>query len=173
MDSVNYVVGVASVWYNNKGIKDYIKLAHQIGNHIKVVLVGNGLNSKELRRHGIMIVPRTENIEELAAIYTSSKVVLNLSYQESFGLTSVEGYGCGKPTIVFNCTASPELVEIGKTGFVVEAGDTPGLVQAIGKILEMDQEKLSKECRQRAIDLYDKNNSYKKYLELYDSLVNF
>lgn len=171
IDGCQYVVGVASVWYKNKGIDDYKKLALRLGERIKVVMVGGGLDSTELAKYGVIVVPRTENVNELTAIYTGAEVVLNLSYQESFGLTSVEGYGCGRPTVVFNCTASPELVEGGKTGRVVELGDIDGLVRAIDELVLVNQQELSKECRQRAVEFYDKNKKYIQYVELYESLL--
>lgn len=171
IDKCHYVVGVASVWYKNKGVDDYKKLALKLGERIKIVMVGGGLDSSELAKYGITVVSRTEDVKELTAIYTGAELVLNLSYQESFGLTSVEGYGCGRPTVVYNCTASPELVVGGKTGCIVEPGDIDGLVKAIEELMLMNQRELSEECRQRAEDYYDKNKKYMQYIELYETLL--
>lgn len=172
IDGIRYVVGVASVWYTNKGLKDYIRLSEHLGKCVKVVLVGGGLKADLLRKRGIIVVPRTENVEELVAIYSNADVVLNLSYQESFGLTSVEGYACGRPTIVYDCTASPELVEDDSTGRVVEAGNIDGIVQAIDDLMSLNQKELADACRKRAVDNYDKNKKYIQYMDLYESLIS-
>ena len=58
---------------------------------------------------GIVAIPRTESVAELAALYAVADVVLNLSCEETFGLTTVEGFACGTPGIVLRATASPEL----------------------------------------------------------------
>lgn len=70
-------------------------------------------------------LPRTSNVQELVFYYSIANVVLNLSREETFGLTTVEGMACGTPSIVYNATASPELVN-DQSGFVVEPGDIKG-----------------------------------------------
>ena len=44
---------------------------------------------------------------------------MNLSVEESFGLTTAEALACGVPAIVYNSTACPEIVS-SDTGIVVE-----------------------------------------------------
>lgn len=58
-------------------------------------------------------LPITKDRNQLLKLYNAADIVLNLSYEESFGLTTVEGMACGTPSIVYNCTASPELVSPG------------------------------------------------------------
>ena len=60
-------------------------------------------------------------------------VTLNLSYQETFGMTTIEGMACGTPGIVYNKTASPELVSP-ETGYAVEAKNIKAIVKAVLEI---------------------------------------
>ena len=53
-----------------------------------------------------------------------------MSYQETFGLTIVEGFACGTPAVVYDNTALPELVD-SDTGLVVETGNMERLAEAI------------------------------------------
>ena len=173
LDGIDYVVGVATSWSARKGLEDYKVLASQLKNKAKIVLVGmNGKQAELMARLGIITIPRTENISELAAIYTGSIAVLNLSYEESFGLTSVEGYACGRPTIVYNRTASPELVENSQTGRVVEPRDIAAIIHAIDEFKSKNQLELSRQCRELAVSVYDKKESYGNYIRLYEELLN-
>lgn len=165
-----FVLAVASVWTSRKGFNDYIKLATILSSDLKLVLVGLSKKQAQGLPSNIIVVPRTQNVIELVQLYTEASIVLNLSYEETFGLTTVEGYACGTPGIVYNCTASPELVSA-KTGIVVEAGDIDGVNTAIKDLLNRDQEKLKKFCRQRAIEKYDKDICFNKYIDLYNRLL--
>lgn len=173
LEGIEYVVGVASSWGARKGLEDYKLLARKLDNKTRIVLVGiSGKMADEMKNYGIITIPRTENISELAAIYTGSIAVLNLSYEESFGLTSVEGYACGRPTIVYNCTASPELVESHRTGRVVEPRDITGILAAISDFRGTDQTVLRNQCRDLAVSKYNIEESYANYIKLYEELLN-
>jgi glycosyltransferase involved in cell wall biosynthesis len=85
-------------------------------------------------------------------------------------LTTAEGYACGTPAIVYNATASPELVTP-ETGRVVEPGDIQGVLSAVMEIKEKGKSWYAAACRKRAETWYDKNKNFKQYISLYDSLL--
>lgn len=168
--NTRFILAVATIWSSRKGLNDYIKLASILSKDLKLVLVG--LSDKQTKGlpSNIIVVPRTQNAIELSQLYTEASIVLNLSYEETFGLTTVEGYACGTPGIVYNCTASPELVSP-ETGCVVRAGDINGVNIAIKDLLNRDQIKLKKDCRQKALEKYNKDICFNKYVDLYNSLL--
>lgn len=169
LEDVSYVVGVATAWSERKGFKDYCRLVPLMPEGVKIVLVG--LNEKQLQeaaQYGIIGIPRTENVGELVALYNGASIVMNLSYEETFGLTTVEGFACGTPSIVYNATASPELVTP-ETGIICEPGDINGVAEAVRVLLA--KEKPIDACRKRAVEYYDKNDRYQEYLELYEELI--
>ena len=94
--------------------------------------------------------------------------MLNLSCEETFGLTTVEGFACGTPGIVLRATASPELVTP-ETGFVVEQGDVDGVLAAIEAIRSRGKAAFSSACRARALACFDKRERWADYLALYES----
>lgn len=169
LDETCYVVGVATAWSDRKGFIDYCLLEPQMPKRVKIVLVG--LNEKRLQeatKHGIIGIPRTENVSELVALYNGASIVMNLSYEETFGLTTVEGFACGTPSIVYKATASPELVTP-ETGIVCEPGDINGVAVAVRTLLS--KAKPVDACRSRAVECYDKNDRFQDYLDLYESLL--
>lgn len=89
-----------------------------------------------------------------------------IKWEEPFGLVMVEAMACGTPVIAFNRGAVPEVVENGKTGFIVDN------VWQMAKIIE-DIPKISREeCRKWA----EKNFTVKKmtdgYEEIYKKIIS-
>lgn len=164
-----FVIGVATAWSERKGFKDYCKLSALMPEGVKIVLVG--LDEKlcqEAEKFGIIGLARTENVGELVALYNGASIVMNLSYEETFGLTTVEGFACGTPSIVYNATASPELVTP-ETGIVVEPGDVDGVTKAVCQLIS--KEKPVNACRERAALYFNKDDRFQEYIDLYESLI--
>lgn len=166
-----FVVGVATAWSERKGLSDYKALSLQLSDRIKIVLVGlpERLN-KDMMQYGIIGIPRTENMQELAALYSEAEIVMNLSYEETFGMTTVEGFACGTPSIVYNNTASPELVTE-KTGIIVQPGNIAEVKNAINNILETGKPYYSGACRERAVRFFNKEDRFNEYINLYERVV--
>jgi putative colanic acid biosynthesis glycosyltransferase len=164
------LLGVATSWSIGKGLKDYFKLATQLPENCVIVLVG--LTKQQIQKlpNEIIGIERTESVKELAGLYSLADIVLNLSYQETFGMTTVEGFACGTPGIVYNLTASPELITP-ETGIVIEPGNISNLRNAIDEILSKGKEFYSSKCRERAEEMYSAKIQYEKYLALYEELI--
>lgn len=170
LDGNQYVIGVASAWSDRKGFTDYCKLVEKLPKGVKIVLVGlDKKKREEAVKYGIVGIARTDNVNELVALYNGASIVMNLSYEETFGLTTVEGFACGTPSIVYRATASPELVTP-ETGIIVAPGDIVGVAEAVTKLLA--KQKPSKACRERAVVYFNKDERFEEYLQLYESLVN-
>lgn len=164
------LLGVATTWNENKGLYDYIKLSYRLSENYKIILIGINRKLRKRLPQTIITIDRTNNLNELVDYYSMADVVLNLSYEESFGLTTVEGLACGTPSIVYDRTASPELIT-SQTGYVVKAGKIEDVVASINKIKNIGKEKYSIACRQRAISYYNMNNNFKAYVDLYNSIL--
>lgn len=166
----NVLLACATSWSNNKGFLDYIKLSKMLNKDYVIVLVG--LPSKLIKKlpNNIIGIPITYDIEELAKLYSLSSIVLNLSKQESFGKTTVEGLACGTPGIVYDVTASPELID-SETGIVVQKDDISQVCEAIYEIERWNKSNLQIKCRDRAKSFFDKNINFMKYIDLYKSLL--
>ncbi len=171
IEKYKVLLGVASGWNQRKGLDDFCKLAKIIPDDMRIMLVG--LTEKQSLGLPEKIIPvqRTESTEELAALYTVAKVVLNLSYEETFGMTTVEGLLCGTPGIVYDRTASPELIENKSIGRIVQAGNIDGVLQEVYSLLQEPEENYLSRCREYAISRFSEKNSYQKYIDLYEELI--
>ena len=165
------LLGVANDWSAKKGLNDYMSLAQILPKEFVIILVG--LEKAQIRQlpSNIIGLTRTTNREELVDLYSLASVVLNLSYEETFGLTTVEGLSCGTSGIVYNSTASPELLSK-ETGCVVGSGNIKGVKQAIEYICSKEKSVFSEICRLRAKTLFNKEDRYNDYFQLYNKLLN-
>ena len=117
---------------------------------------------------GIRGIQRTQNVNELAKLYSDSDVLINPTYADTFPTVNLEALACGTPVITYRTGGSPEAVDE-KTGIVVEQGDIGALADAIR---QMKESPLSSEaCRKRAEEHFDKDKCFAKYIELYDELL--
>ncbi|ADQ79110.1 glycosyl transferase group 1 [Paludibacter propionicigenes WB4] len=164
------LLGVASIWSARKGLNEFIELSKNVDCNTKIILIG--LNKKQIKAlpTNIIGLQRTESISELAEFYSVADLVLNLSSEESFGLTTVEGFACGTPGIVYNCTASPELITP-ETGLIVEKGNLVQLVAAIEQIKIKGKAFYSENCLERAQKFYNNQKQFNEYILLYEKLL--
>lgn len=163
------ILGVAGVWGKKKGIDDFYELSKRIKDDEVIVLVGLRTKQIENLPSNIIGISHTENQKQLKDLYATADVFLNLSPEETFGLTTAEALSCGTPAVVYNVTACPEVV--GDNGFVVRRNDIDGLLKIIGEIRRNGKKFYSKECRERAVKYFNKNDRFKEYVDLYEKVL--
>lgn len=171
IESKKLLIALATAWSEHKGLNDYKELVPILPDDVCLMLVG--LNKKQIVDipTSIIGIERTQDISELVELYSAADIVLNLSYEETFGLTTVEGFACGTPGIVYNSTASPELITP-DTGLVVGPGDIKGVAEAVNKILRNGKDYYTKACRERAVKFFNKDDRFADYIKLYEELLN-
>ncbi|MCX6238334.1 MAG: glycosyltransferase [Bacteroidia bacterium] len=164
------ILGVANLWNKRKGLDDFIKLNGLISENELIVLVG--LERKRFKSipSNIIVIPRTENVEELADLYSTADVFVNPTYADNFPTTNLEALSCGTPVITYNTGGSPEAINA-NTGIVVEQGDINGIYQGILQICHNGKNFYSDKCYERVVTLFDKEDRYREYLALYKTLL--
>lgn len=166
------VLGVSNIWNDNKGLSDFITLSQEPD--FIVVLVGlkpgqvKMLNGYSYKHCNIVPICRTQNQEELAMFYSLADVFVNPTYADMFPTVNLEALACGIPVITYRTGGSAEAVDE-KTGLVVEQGDVNALADAIRKLKKHPLS--SVDCRKRAVEHFDKEKCFEKYIELYERLI--
>lgn len=164
------ILGVASAWGANKGLFDFYKLRAMLSkDEYDITLIGLSQTQINQLPEGIKGVPRTNSVNELAQLYSVSDVFVNPTYADSFPTVNMEALACGTPVITYRTGGSPDMIDE-KTGVVVGQGD----VFAIKDVVKcMRKNPLSSlDCRKRAERLYDANERFKDYINLYEELTN-
>ena len=103
------LLGVANIWEERKGLKDFAALAPLLDDRYKIVLVGLTEEQTKGLPNNILCLPRTDNVRQLVEIYTAADLHLNPSVEETFGMTILEAACCGTPSIVYQGTACEEV----------------------------------------------------------------
>ena len=163
------IIAVSSVWYPNKGELDIYKLRTLLSeDEYEITMVGLSAEQAKNLPKGIRGIQRTQNVLELAQLYSDADVLINPTYEDNFPTVNIEALACGTPVITYKTGGSPEAVD-SKTGVVIEQGNLNALANAI--IQMKDKPLSSADCRKRAEEFFDKDKCFEKYVELYEELV--
>lgn len=170
-DSYHTILGVSSVWNRSKGLYDFYELRKRLDKErYKIIVVGLTKQQIDELPSDITGIERTNSIEELIRLYSSASVFINPTYADTFPTTNLEAIACGTPVVTYRTGGSPEAVTP-TTGVVVEQGDIEALANAVKKICSQGKEHFSENCRKHAVDNFDKNRCFDRYLQLYSELT--
>ena len=171
IDSRKYIVlGVASVWEQRKGLNDFITLSRTLSKDAIIVLVGVTAKQKAHLPHNILGVSRTNDVTELAELYTAADVYVNPTYADTFPTTNLEALACGTPVVTYRTGGSPEAIDE-LTGIVVEQGDLFALASAIDTVCKNGKAYYSDACRKRAVQHFNKDDRFNDYIRLYEEML--
>ena len=165
------VLGVASVWEERKGLKYFIELSKELSDDFKIVIVGVNEKQKKELPQNIIAITRTNNIKELAEVYTAADVFVNPTLEDNFPTTNLESLACGTPVITFNTGGSIESID-DNTGSIIEVGDLTKVSVIIGDKIKKYNRKNTIKCIERANTLFNKNDKYKEYINIYNQYFN-
>jgi len=168
------VLGVAVGYHDpRKGVKYIIQMAKDMGNDVKVILIGWEGKGDDSLRDSDNIIPLTVTVDlnQLAEYYSMADVFVLPSLAENYATVSLEAMACGTPVVGFDTGGTPEQLA-GCKGIAVPAGDQEAFTGAVRKALFgkcglLRGEELAKVIRQE--NSIEKMT--KQYMEIYQSLV--
>jgi glycosyltransferase involved in cell wall biosynthesis len=105
-----------------------------------------------------------------SGVYAAADVVCQVSrWEEVFGYVIAEAMSCGRPMVATRVGGIPELVEDGKTGFVVERGDAAAIADGILKLVADPalRERMGTAAREAARAKFDLEQNVERIIELY------
>lgn len=163
-------LGVASIWSREKGLDDFIKMAGMLNNDEVIVLVGLKEKEKKSLPDGIIGISRTENVRQLAELYSAADVFLNPTWQDNYPTVNMEAISCGTPVVTYRTGGSVESVT-DVTGKIVECGDVEGMIKVAREFKQKGKNHYTKVCREFAERNFRKEDRYMDYIRLYDELT--
>lgn len=164
------ILGVASVWDANKGLSDFLELSKKLNKTDKIVLIGLSKTQISQLPDEIVGIERTDSLETLIAWYSTADIYFNASYEESFGMTTIEAMSCGTPVIVYSATACSEPVTP-MVGYSVEKKDINAVKQAVEYIRTKTSKSFENNCRKHVLENFEKQDRLKDYFLLYQNLI--
>lgn len=156
-------------YHNNpyKNTKLLFKLAKELGNKkYKIIAIGFPENNiqEEMYMAGVYSIANASD-EELVSILNRSTVHVSPSLWEGFNLPLIEAQALGVPVVAFNIGAHPEVVNNGKSGFLVKNEE-----EFFNKIKLLSDTKLRKEFSNEAIK-FSSEFTWKKNFKNIDELI--
>ena len=107
------------------------------------------------------------DMETKVELYRKARCTLfPIQWPEPFGLVMIESLAAGTPVIAFRRGSVPEVIEHGRTGFIVD--DVDEMVEAIGHIGEIDPA----ECRRAAEERFGVAAFVRAHERAYRSLLD-
>jgi len=88
-----------------------------------------------------------------------------IQFNEPFGLSVIESMACGTPVIAFSKGAMPELIENGKSGFLVNNADEA--IEAVARIEDIDRA----DCRRHVERHFTIDRMVDDYIQVYETVL--
>ena len=156
-----------------KGILDAIHIAHTTGIKLKIAAkVGEeDADFYEQIVRPLLDGTRVEYIGEIddgakAEFLSGAHALLfPINWPEPFGLVMIEAMACGCPVIAYPNGSVPEVIEHGRTGFIV--GNVEAAVAACGRLGELDRTAVRARFEQR----WTAERMATDYISLYRGLI--
>ncbi len=109
----------------------------------------------------IEFVGEISDAEKSAFLGNASALLFPIDWPEPFGLVMIEAIACGTPVIAWRRGSVAEIIEEGKTGFIVETEDEA--MRALLKLHEIDRRTVRRVFEQR----FTAHVMARNYLRLY------
>ncbi|GEA17231.1 glycosyltransferase family 4 protein [Moorella sp. E306M] len=112
--------------------------------------------------------------EDLRLFYQISDVVVIPSILEAISLAALEAMACDCPVIATRVGGMPEIIQNGRTGLLVEAGNPEALAQAILKVGSFDkdrQREMGRTARQLVLDRYQWRKVAEATVKVYEEAI--
>lgn len=165
------ILGLASIWSKEKGWDDFMEMSKMLNENEVIVMVGVTEEQQKRLPENIVGIRRTENVRQLAELYSAAVAFVNPTWQDNYPTVNLESIACGTPVVTYRTGGSIEAVTE-KTGYVVEQGDVKGLLDAVREIERKGNLEYKADCRAHALANFLKEDRYADYLKLYENLTH-
>jgi glycosyltransferase involved in cell wall biosynthesis len=96
----------------------------------------------------------------------ASALLHPIQFDEPFGLSVIESMACGTPVIAFDRGSMPELIENGKSGFLVK--NVVEAIETVARIKEIDRAY----CRLHVERHFTVDRMIDEYIEVYETILD-
>ena len=164
-------VGNPSKWKGSDLIDEIIK---KLPPDVILYCLGGLRSSSKLPSGSNCTVLERHDPSEMADLYRSMDAVLVISRYESFGYVALEAMASGIPVIGFRASGTQEVCGTMDCALLSEMNDVDGVISSIAR-LSQDNElcrRLGNNGRRAAMEYYSEDKQVKKYIDLYEKLLN-
>jgi len=158
------ILGMADKWYDARNRALVSRLLGQNELDARYVIVGCKPHHEEFfGSFGcVTTLGYISDRRYLSDVYSAADVFLNLTHADTLPTVNMESICSGTPVVTFDACGSPELVDE-DSGIVVGEDDADGIIDALRRVRAGACEFSAYEKHTK----FDKNECYKKYLNIY------
>ena len=160
-------LAVASEWEDRKGYQTLTTIAEQLGDDVRLVVLGLTPAQIDALPDFMLKLPRTASTRELAQWYSAADCLVNPTLEDNMPLVNLESLACGTPVAVFRTGGCPECIT-DACGKVVPQGDVTALVEAV-RTLCAQKPTMQTACLAQA-ERFDANSCAQAYWALYQEV---
>jgi len=109
----------------------------------------------------------------LVTLYSAVDVMVVPSLQENLSNAIMESLSCGTPVVAFNIGGNSDMIEHKKNGYLAQAFSTIDLKDGIEWVLNNENyDELCVNAREKVLSEFDSVVVAKKYIKLYEEILN-
>ena len=146
-----------------------ITIAKRLGLRLKIAAKVDVADAAYFRDHIkpllddplIEFVGEINDAEKSAFLGNASALLFPIDWPEPFGLVMIEAMACGTPVVAWRCGSVTEIIEQGKTGFIVDTEDEAA--SAVLNLPQIDRRAVRQVFEKR----FTANVMARNYLRLY------
>jgi len=161
----------------NKGFNLLVEAIHKINyEDIEIVIFGSSQPERppnfKFRTH---YLGRLYDDISLVSLYNAADITVVPSLQENLSNTIMESLSCGVPVVAFNIGGNSDMIEHKINGYLAKPFDTEDLAQGIEWILSLSESEYNRLCRNardKVLKEFDSKIVAKKYIKLYEEVLN-
>ena len=164
------ILAVSNGWNSTKGLEDILWLRDKLSDEYVIVMIGVSPKQKKNLPQGIIGICKTENVKQLAELYSMADMFLNPTYQDTLPTVSIEALACGTPVISYDTGGSADIVDE-NVGILIERGNRDTLLSSIKEIKSRGKVAYQESCREKALNIFNNQKCFADYLKLYKELL--
>ncbi|WP_376098579.1 glycosyltransferase [Roseomonas sp. CCTCC AB2023176] len=146
------VVAVRGFGSPLKGTAELVQALEAVTAPITLLLMqDDGAFDRLIGRHRIVSLDWSNDEEALIRAYAAADLFAMPSTGEAFGMMAVEAMACGKPVVVFEGTALPEVTFAPECGIAVPLRDVAALAAAVQYLATDEADRLARGRRAREL----------------------
>lgn len=158
----------------DKGVLDAIRIARASGRQLKIAARINKVDqdfwdsriAREIDDDQIQFVGEIGDHQKAEFLNGAAALVFPIQWPEPFGLVMIEAMACGTPVIGYDCGSVSEVVDEGRSGFVVQ--DVESATAAIARLGELDRT----EVRACFEERFSSHVMAERHVKLYSDIIH-
>ena len=148
-------------------------LAAEMEGELEIILMGSdAAELSALSPVPVRALGYISGAAELAVAYSCADLFVIPSLEDNLPNTIMEAMACGTPCVGFRTGGIPEMIDHEVNGYVATSRDSADLARGIAWVLgHPEPAKLSAACREKVMSVYQESVVAKKYIALYQKLI--